>query len=92
MTTLLELGNAHGTATCCMAAAPQQLGRGQVTAVDLIERYEPSAEQQIAAAGLGDDARVARMPTGHNWFLHDEIVRSTTGDRCEPLYDQRRLG
>ncbi len=34
---ILELGIAHGTATCYMAAALQEIGGGRITAVDLIE-------------------------------------------------------
>jgi len=37
LTDILELGIAHGTATCYMAAALQELGEGSITAVDLIE-------------------------------------------------------
>ncbi len=43
---ILELGIAHGTATCYMAAALDELGRGTITAVDLIEaldEFDPCA-------------------------------------------------
>jgi predicted O-methyltransferase YrrM len=87
---ILELGIAHGTATCIMAAALHELGRGTVTAVDLLEvadHFKPSAEEQLQRTGLSDHASVVRMQTGYNWFLHDEIVRRTRDGVCEPAYD-----
>jgi predicted O-methyltransferase YrrM len=90
LTSLLELGIAHGTATCFMAAALQELGEGTVTAVDLIEAadsFRPSAEEQLERAGLTDFARVVRTQTGYTWFLHDEIARNTADGMCREVYD-----
>jgi len=87
---ILELGIAHGTATCIMAAALHELGRGSVTSVDLLEvadHFQPSAEQQLKTTGLTDYARVVRMQSGYTWFLHDEIARCTREGVCEPEYD-----
>lgn len=87
-TRILELGIAHGTASCYMAAALQELGRGTVTAVDLVEAaYTPSAEEQVATMGLGDYVTIHRMQTGYTWFLHDEIKRLTQDNVCRPIYD-----
>lgn len=87
---VLELGIAHGTATCYMAAALDELGGGHVDAVDLKEAsqiFRPSAEEQLAQTGLASRATIHRMQTGYTWFLHDEIKRRTTNDVCEPKYD-----
>ncbi len=87
---VLELGVAHGTATCYIAAALDELGGGKVTAVDLIEaagRYEPSPEQQLESTGLARYAEIVRMQSGYTWFLHDVIRRQTHNGRCEPVYD-----
>lgn len=87
---ILELGIAHGTATCYMAAALQELGRGTVTAVDLLgvaDAFQPSAEEQLRGTGLSAHARVERMQTGYTWFLHDEILRNTRDGLCRPAYD-----
>jgi len=87
---ILELGIAHGTATCYMAAALQELGRGKIEAVDLEEvrdHFRPSADEQLAKCGLSSYATVTRMKTGYNWFLHDEIARCTSDDVCRPKYD-----
>lgn len=85
---ILELGIAHGTATCYMAAALDELDEGRVTAVDLTSAsFTPSAEMQLARCGLARFANVARMQTGYTWFLHDEIRRQTSGGECTSKYD-----
>lgn len=87
---VLELGIAHGTATCYIAAAIEELGEGSVTAVDLLavaNDFKPSAEEQLQQTGLAKFASVHRMHTGYTWFLHDEIRRHTEADMCRPVYD-----
>lgn len=84
---ILELGIAHGTATCFMAAALRALGRGRVTAVDLEEPFDPAPEDQVAACGFADLVEFHRMKTGYNWFLHDAIRAATRDDICTPVYD-----
>lgn len=87
---VLELGIAHGAATCYIAAAIKQLGGGRVTAVDLVnaeQKFSPRAEDLVVTAGLQSLVEIHRMQTGYNWFLHDEIVRQTRDERCEPKYD-----
>jgi predicted O-methyltransferase YrrM len=52
---VLELGVAHGTATCCIAAALEEIGGGMVTSVDLEQcksTFKPAPEEQLGAAGL----------------------------------------
>ncbi len=90
LTNILELGIGHGTATCYMAAALQELGKGSITAVDLIEArdiFRPSAEEQLEKTGLSEFANVIRMQTGYTWFLHDEIARNTNNNVCDEVYD-----
>ena len=90
LTSILELGVAHGTATCYMAAALDELGEGMVTSVDLVEaadRYHPSPEEQLDRAGLTQYVKLVRMQTGYTWFLHDEISRLSVGGACRPIYD-----
>jgi predicted O-methyltransferase YrrM len=85
---ILELGIAHGTATCYMAAALEELGSGRVTAVDLRDAdFTPAAEEQLERSGLQRYADVVRMHTGYTWFLHDEIRRQSTEGVCRPKYD-----
>ena len=90
LTNILELGIAHGTATCYMAAALHELGEGTVTSVDLIgvkDHFKPSAEEQLEKANLSQYAKVIRMQTGYTWFLHDDIVRNTKDSVCNEKYD-----
>jgi predicted O-methyltransferase YrrM len=90
LTNVLELGIAHGTATCYMAAALEELGSGCVTAVDLVAAagtFRPSAEEQLKATGLERFAVIHRMQSGYTWFLHDEIRRQTADDKCQAVYD-----
>lgn len=87
---ILELGIAHGTATCYMAAAIEELGCGSITSVDLLETmdtFKPSVEEQLGKTGLSNIVTVKRMQTGYTWFLHDEIVKNTEGNICTPIYD-----
>ncbi len=90
LTRILELGIAHGTASCYMAAALDELGGGFLTCVDLIavkDAFKPSAEEQLGKTGLSKYAEVVRMQTGYTWFLHDEIRKHTQNGQCEPVYD-----
>lgn len=90
LASVLELGIAHGTATCYLAAAIDELGQGSVTAVDLVEAksiFNPSAEDQLEKTGLSKHVQLHRMQTGYNWFLHDEIKRCTKDNVCQPFYD-----
>jgi len=87
---ILELGIAHGTATCYMAAALEEIGGGTITAVDLTEAatwFQPTPEEQLAKTGLSRFVNLVRMQTGYTWFLHDEIRRLTVNDRCATEYD-----
>ncbi len=90
LASILELGIAHGTATCYMAAALDELGGGMITSVDLLEaeeEFKPTVQEQLGKANLGGYVRVVREQTGYNWFLHNEIRRRTTDNVCHPEYD-----
>jgi predicted O-methyltransferase YrrM len=90
LTRILELGIAHGTATCYMAAALDELGGGLITCVDLLDPippFNPTAEEQLQRCGLSHLAEIVRMQSGYTWFLHDDIVRNTTNHRCNEVYD-----
>ncbi len=85
----LELGFAHGAASCYMAAALDEID-GQLTSVDLLEAREwqkPSIEDLLRQCGLSHRVTVVREQTGYNWFLHDEIKRRTSSGVCSPHYD-----
>lgn len=85
----LDLGTGHGLSSCYMAAALQELGRGQVVTVDLLRSVErpPIVEEFLARSGLGDYVTVVREHTSYTWFLKKEVERLSDGLACRPDYD-----
>jgi len=89
---ILELGIAHGTASCYMAAALDEIGSGSLTCVDLTEmkdHFKPSIEEQLNTLGLNKQVDIHRMKSGYNWFLHDAIKTNSNNPEniCLPKYD-----
>jgi predicted O-methyltransferase YrrM len=73
---LLELGFAHGAATCVMAAALDELGQGEVVAVDLESArswQQPSVEELLARCGLSQYVTIVRETTSYTWYLRNEL-------------------
>ena len=89
---VLELGIAHGTASCYIAAALDEIGAGKLVCVDLLEvkdKFIPSIETQLTDLNLTQYVEIHRMKSGYNWFLHNEIKESSeNSDKiCIPKYD-----
>ncbi|GLR19020.1 class I SAM-dependent methyltransferase [Portibacter lacus] len=89
-TNILELGIAHGTASCYIAAALDEIGNGKLTCVDLIEvkdAFIPTIEDQLL--DLSKYVEVHRMQSGYNWFLHNEIKSCSNNEEniCKTKYD-----
>ena len=87
---ILELGIAHGTATCYMAASLRKRGGGSIVSVGLEnvrDVFKPSAEEQINRLGFDDIVSVKRMQTGYTWYLHNAIRDATKDDVCVPCFD-----
>jgi predicted O-methyltransferase YrrM len=73
---LLELGFAHGAATCVMAAALDELGQGEVVAVDLESArvwQQPGVEELLARSGLSQYVTIVREATSYTWYLRNEL-------------------
>jgi len=86
----LELGFAHGSSSCYIAAALQEIGRGHLTAVDLVKAQEwqdPSIEQLLSATGLHDYVTIVRENTSYTWFLQKKIAEQSSSGQCKPVYD-----
>ena len=86
----LELGFAHGVASCYIAAAIDELGGGKLVSVDLIGQdwQIPSIEELLDKLGLQKYVEIHREVTGYNWYLHNEIARNTAANSiCKPVYD-----
>jgi predicted O-methyltransferase YrrM len=87
---LLELGFAHGVASMYLAAALDEIGGGELHAVDLLsekDRRDPSIEQLAERCGLSQYISVYREHTSYTWFLKKKIEERTRDRRCEPFYD-----
>ncbi len=92
LTDILELGIAHGTASCYIAAALDELKAGKLTSVDLLEAknlFSPSIEEQLSKLQLNNYVEIHRMQTGYNWYLHEKIKLHSNRENnvCTPQYD-----
>lgn len=84
----LELGFAHGTSSCYIAAALDELGQGHLTSVDLLDQArDPSIEELLTKTGLESYVSVRREKTSYNWFLKKKIEECSSSGYCEPVYD-----
>lgn len=86
----LELGFAHGSSSCYIAAALDEIGSGHLTSVDLtkdVVDWDPSIEDLLAKTGLAKYVTVAREKTSYTWFLKKKIEAQTIDNHCEPVYD-----
>jgi predicted O-methyltransferase YrrM len=73
-----------------MAAALQELGRGKITSVDLIEtanEFVPTPESQLERLGLNGFVDIIRTMTGYTWYLHDKIRENSKDDICREVFD-----
>lgn len=88
-TSCLELGFAHGTSTCYIAAALDELGTGTVTAVDLKDSADrsPNAEELLDRTGLGRFVHLVREENSYNWYLKRAIEESTVDGAPAPRFD-----
>lgn len=87
---VLELGFAHGVASMYIAAALDEIGSGELHAVDLLSEKDartPSIEQLAKSAGLEKYVKVFREHTSYTWFLKKQIESQTKDHVCTPMYD-----
>ena len=68
---ILELGFRHGVSTCYMAGALDDLGRGNITTIDLVNarKAQPSIDQLLSSLNLANFATVFYEPTSYIWRL-----------------------
>jgi len=85
----LELGFAHGVASCYVAAALDELGRGELVCVDLTRSADlkPNIETLLQKAGLENVVTIHREKNSYTWFLKKEIEKNTYNYCCAPQYD-----
>lgn len=86
---ILEIGFFHGKSTHFMAAALDELGRGQITSIDLeeVRSCTPSILDLGKSSGLGKYINPIFSPVGSQWELRSLIRDNTSEGRCTPIYD-----
>lgn len=87
---VLELGFAHGTASCYIAAALDELRCGKLVSVDLKsaeDLFKPTINDLLTKTNLESYVTIVREETGYNWFLHDDIEKNTKDYCCSSKYD-----
>jgi predicted O-methyltransferase YrrM len=67
----LELGFAHGVASCYIVAALHEIGSGHLTCADLesSKDREPNLEQLLKKADLEKFVSINREKSCYTWFL-----------------------
>lgn len=85
----LELGFAHGTSSCYIAAALDENGGGYLTTIDnqsALQRY-PNIQHLLDKTGLQQYVRPIFAETSYNWELMKILEQSTHNGQCEPQFD-----
>jgi predicted O-methyltransferase YrrM len=88
-TDILELGSAHGTSSCYMAAALEEKHAGRVLTIDRISARErdPNILTLLTHTGLGEYVQPVFANTSYTWELMKLIQEQTTGQATEPCFD-----
>ncbi|MCB2203214.1 class I SAM-dependent methyltransferase [bacterium] len=86
---VLELGFAHGTSSCYMAAAMDELGEGQVLTMDSHEakKRQPDITTLMEKTGLGNRIQPVHAERSYTWELMKLIEEQTKDGKTEPLFD-----
>jgi predicted O-methyltransferase YrrM len=86
---ILELGFAHGTSSCYMAAALDERGTGRVLTIDRVSavQREPNILRLLSHTGLGEYVEPVFANTSYNWELMKLIQDRTSGGGTEPSFD-----
>lgn len=86
---ILELGFAHGTSTCYMAAALKGRSEGLITTIDRVsaQEREPNIDTLLAHASLAAFVRPVYANTSYNWELMKLIQEQTKGSETQPCFD-----
>lgn len=84
----LELGFAHGTGSCYMAAALQETG-GKLICIDNKSALKrtPAIHEQLAKTDLAEYVQPIFSDNSYTWELMKLIRQHTRDGRCEPFLD-----
>jgi len=86
---ILELGFAHGTGACYMAAALDELGGGRLTCVDRhsAKDRDPNLQELLRRTGLTQYVNPLYCENSYTWTLLNLIEENTVDGVCQPCYD-----
>lgn len=86
---ILELGIAHGTGSCYMAAALDEKGKGSITTIDnkTALNRKPNVHELTTACGLTQYVTPIFANSSYNWELMKLIEQQTKDGICEPIFD-----
>ncbi len=86
---ILELGIAHGTGSCYMAAALQEKGKGLVTTIDNKSALlrKPDIFELLKTCDLETFVSPVFADSSYNWELMKLIKQQTKDGVCAPLFD-----
>ncbi|UCC18380.1 MAG: class I SAM-dependent methyltransferase [Promethearchaeota archaeon] len=86
---ILELGFAHGTSTCYMAAALKENGLGVITTID----RDSAKERKPNIFNLSEKLNFEEIITpifaekSYNWELMKIVEKNTIQGKCTPVFD-----
>lgn len=86
---ILELGFAHGTSTCYMAAALDDNGSGLITTIDRqsAKDRKPDISTLLAQTKLNKYVKYIFADTSYLWELMKIIESQTIQGVCQPIFD-----
>ncbi len=86
---ILELGFAHGTSACYMAAALEENGEGRITTIDSVvaKGREPDIHTLLERTGLGAFVDPVFAERSYTWELMKLLERHTHEGRTEAQFD-----
>ncbi len=86
---ILELGIAHGTGSCYMAAALHEKNKGSVTTIDNKSALlrKPDVFELLKKCDLESYVSPIFADSSYNWELMKLIKQQTKDGFCEPLFD-----
>ena len=86
---ILELGFAHGTSTCYMAAALDEAGEGTIVTIDNLTAREckPDITSLLEQTQLGSFVTSIFTETSYTWELKRFIEKQTLNNHVIPLFD-----
>jgi predicted O-methyltransferase YrrM len=86
--TCIELGTGFGATACIMAAAMEELGRGQVITIDMYLHQPVNVNVLMQQCGISEKYLKSIVdPLGYNWYLADLIKQQSALGICQPLFD-----